>query len=274
LRAMGCVSACAYGGGTVINAIATGHGAAFPISLRVVAEVCRSDEYRVESYAEVDLAPVRRIVEKVAEKFGTGPLSVRFSGDLPTAGGLKSSSAAVNAMIIAAARLAGAEIDLFDAARLNAQLSKWAGISVTGAFDDAVASAVGRSYLTDNHKLVVIRELEVGGRAVVLVPPYEKRRHRLEEMKALAPVVRTAVAYAGLGMWREAMLINAVAYGYALGYPPEPTLEALRRGAVGGVSGTGPSHVFVTETPEELAEALSKFGRVYVVDIPQSPCST
>ncbi|MCC6036125.1 MAG: shikimate kinase, partial [Pyrobaculum sp.] len=231
---MGCVSACAYGGGTVINAIATGHGAAFPISLKVVAEVCRSDEYRVESYADVDLAPIRRIAEKVAEKFGTGPLSVRFSGDLPTAGGLKSSSAAVNALILAAARLAGAEIDLFDAARLNAQVSKWAGISVTGAFDDAVASAVGRSYLTDNHKLVVIRELEVGGKAVVLVPPYEKRRHRLEEMKALAPVIRTAVAYAGLGMWREAMLINAVAYGYALGYPPEPTLEALRRGAVGG----------------------------------------
>ena len=74
MRAMGCASACAYGGGTVINAIATGHGAAFPISLKVVAEVCHSDEYRVESYADVDLTPIRRIAEKVAEKFGTGPL--------------------------------------------------------------------------------------------------------------------------------------------------------------------------------------------------------
>ncbi|MGK0550067.1 MAG: shikimate kinase, partial [Pyrobaculum sp.] len=91
--------------------------------------------------------------------------------------------------------------------------------------------------------------------------------------RALAPVVRTAVSFAGMGMWREAMLINAVAYGYALGYPPEPTLEALQLGAVGGVSGTGPSHVFITDKPEELAEALSKYGKVYVVDIPQSPCT-
>jgi len=258
----------------VVNAIATGHGAAFPISLKIRAEVCRSDVLEVSSYADVDLAPMRRIVERLVERFGTGPVSVRLSGDLPTAGGLKSSSAAVNAVITAMTRLAGVEMDLFDVARLNAELSKWAGISVTGAFDDAVASAAGRSYLTDNYKMLVIRELDVRGKAVVLVPPYEKRRHKLEEMRALAPVIRSAVAYAGLGMWREAMMINAIAYGYALGYPPEPTLEALRRGAVGGVSGTGPSHVFIAEEPEEVAEALSRFGKVYVVDIPQSPCST
>jgi shikimate kinase (EC 2.7.1.71) len=271
---VGCVSACAYGGGTIINAIATGHGAAFPISLRVVAEVCSSDRVEVRSYADVDLSPIYKIVERLAERLGTGPVSVRFSGDLPTAGGLKSSSAAVNALIIAMTRLAGVEMDLFDVARLNAELSMWAGISVTGAFDDAVASAVGRSYLTDNYKRLVIRELDVQGRAVVLVPPYDKRRHKVEEMKALAPVIRTAVAYAGLGMWREAMMINALAYGYALGYPPDAHLGGVAKGAVGGVSGTGPSHVFIAEEPEELAQALSRFGRVYVVDIPQSPCST
>ncbi|MGB9706402.1 MAG: shikimate kinase, partial [Pyrobaculum sp.] len=73
---MQCAVACAYGGGTVINAIATGHGAAFPISLRVVAEVCRSDRTSVSTYANVDVGPVVRIVERVAERFGTGPLAV------------------------------------------------------------------------------------------------------------------------------------------------------------------------------------------------------
>ena len=265
--------ACAYGGGTIINAIATGHGAAFPISLKIVAKVCKSDTTEVRTYSQVDIAPIRQIVERVGQEFKVGPLSVEFSGDLPTAGGLKSSSAAVNALIRAAASLAEVDVDLFQIARLNAQLSKWAGISVTGAFDDAVASAAGRSYLTDNYKMIVLRELEVGGRAVVLVPPIEKRRYKLEEMKAAAPLVKLAVAYAGLGMWKEAMLINAAAYGYVLGYPPEPVVEAWRRGAVGGVSGTGPSHVFITEDPEGLASVLSKFGEVYVVDIPQSPCS-
>ncbi|ABL88941.1 shikimate kinase [Pyrobaculum islandicum DSM 4184] len=267
---MVCATGCAYGGGTIINAIATGHGAAFPISLKISARVCTSDKFEVSTYADVDISPVKRIVEKVAERFGLGPLSVEISGDLPTAGGLKSSSAVVNAIIIATTKLAGARLDLFDVARLNAELSRWAGISVTGAFDDAVASATGRSYLTDNYKMLVIRDLDVSGRAVVLIPPYEKRRYRLEEMRSLAPVIRTAVAYAGLGMWREAMLINAIAYGYALGYPPGPTLEALRLGAVGGVSGTGPSHVFISDEPERLAEVLAKYGKVYVVDIPQS----
>ncbi|MEM0483227.1 MAG: shikimate kinase [Pyrobaculum sp.] len=271
---MRCASACAYGGGTVINAIATGHGAAFPISLKVVAEVCLSDSTSVSTYADVDVGPIYKILERVGEGLGLGPVSVRITGDLPTAGGLKSSSATVNAIIIAMFKLAGRGVDLFDVARLNAELSKEVGISVTGAFDDAVASAVGRSYLTDNYKKIVLRELDVSGRAVVLVPPYEKRRQRLEEMRAIAPVIRTAVAYAGLGMWREAMLINAVAYGYALGYPPEPTLEALKLGAVGGVSGTGPAHVFITDSPEEVAAALSKYGKVYIADIPQSPCST
>lgn len=68
----------------------------------------------------------------------------------------------MNALIRAAASLAEVDVDLFQIARLNAQLSKWAGISVTGAFDDAVASAAGRSYLTDNYKMIVLRELEVG----------------------------------------------------------------------------------------------------------------
>ncbi|MFN7105330.1 MAG: shikimate kinase [Pyrobaculum sp.] len=269
---MRCESACAYGGGTVINAIATGHGAAFPISLRIEAEVCLSDRDQVSTYAEVDLEPIYNIVKKARERWGLGPLSVKIRGDLPTAGGLKSSSATVNAIVRALAKLAGVEIDLFDLARLNAELSKWAGISITGAFDDAVASAVGKSFLTDNWKMLAIRELEVCGRAVVLIPPYEKRRHKVEEMKAIAPLIRSAVAQAGLGMWREAMLINAVAYGYVLGYPPDPLLEALKTGAVGGVSGTGPSHVFISDSPEELAKVLSKFGQTYVVDIPKGPC--
>ncbi len=269
---MTCASACAYGGGTVINAIATGYGAAFPISMRVVVDVCLSQRDEVSTYANVDVSPIYKILTMAREMWRFGPVSVVIRGDLPTVGGLKSSSATVNALLRALAELAGVEVDLFEVARLNAKFSREVGISVTGAFDDAVASAVGRSYLTENYRMLTIRELDVSGRAVVLVPPYEKRRHRLEEMRAIAPVIKSAVAQAGLGMWREAMLINAVAYGYALGYPPDPLLEGLRLGAVGGVSGTGPAHVFITERPGELAEALSKFGRVYTVDVPDGPC--
>lgn len=274
---MPCAAACAYGGGTVINAIATGIGAAFPIALRVEAEACEAPEDRLETYAQVDLAPMYRALREARARLGLPPARVRFAGDLPTAGGLKSSSAALNAMLTALARLHGLDLEPLAVARLNAEISRAVGISVTGAFDDAVASLLARSHLTDNLRLEVIRPLDVSGWAVVLIPPAEKRRHLLDAMRAVAPAVRAAVELAREGRWREAMAINAVAYGYALGYPPEPTLEAMAAGAVGGLSGTGPSHVFVVEdraAAEELARRLSRHGWTAAVEIPRDPCGT
>ncbi len=269
---MRCAEACAWGGGSVINAIALGIGASFPISLRIAARVCESDEDLISSYADVDLSPMYKALALLRERFKFGNVRVEFSGDLPTAGGLKSSSAAVNAMILALNELFGLGLSRLEAARLNAQVSKAVGISVTGAFDDAAASALGESWLTDNSENALLRRLDVSGRAVVLIPRWGRGRARLEEMKLIAPIVRAAVLYAFKGDWRTAMAINAVAYGFALGYDPAPTLEAMRLGAVGGVSGTGPSHVFIAEEPRRLADVLARFGEVVEVEIPRGPC--
>lgn len=268
-----CAEACAWGGGSIINAIALGVGASFPISLRIAAKVCENDEDLVSSYADVDLSPMYKALALLRERLKFGKVRVEFSGDLPTAGGLKSSSAAVNAMILALNELFGLGLSRLDAARLNAQISKAVGISVTGAFDDAVASALGESWLTDNSDNALLRRLDVSGHAVVLIPRWGKGRARLEEMRLIAPVVRAAVLYAFRGDWRTAMTINAVAYGFALGYDPTPTLEAMRLGAVGGVSGTGPSHVFITEDPERLSESLARFGAVIKTEVPSGACS-
>lgn len=269
---MRCAEACAWGGGSVINAIALGIGASFPISLKVIAKVCESDEDRVSSYADVDLSPMYKALALLRERFKFGEVRVEFAGDLPAAGGLKSSSAAMNSLILALNELFGLGLSRLEAARLNARVSKAVGISVTGAFDDAVASALGESWLTDNSENALLRRLDVRGRAVVLIPRWGKGRGRLEEMKLVAPAVRAAVLYALRGDWRTAMAINAVAYGFALGYDPTPTLEAARLGAVGGVSGTGPSHVFVTDEPERLEAALARFGDVIKAEIPRGPC--
>ncbi|MEL9990861.1 MAG: shikimate kinase [Thermoproteus sp.] len=269
---MRCVKSCAWGGGSVINAIALGIGASFPISLRIGVDVCESDRDIVSSYSEVDLAPIHKALTALRDRFGFGAVSVRFWGDLPTAGGLKSSSAALNALIFALDELFGLGLDRVDAARLNAEISKEVGISVTGAFDDAVASALGESWVTDNNTNSLLRRLDVSGDVLVLVPKWGKGRGKIEEMKAIAPVVRAAVLYALRGDWKTAMTINAVAYGFALGYDPTPTLEALKLGAVGGVSGTGPSHVFVGGNQAKLSEALVRFGDLIKAEVPRGPC--
>jgi shikimate kinase (EC 2.7.1.71) len=66
-----------------------------------VAEVCESGEDSVSSYADVDLSPIYRALDVLRRRFKFGGVSVKFSGDLPTAGGLKSSSAALNSLILA-----------------------------------------------------------------------------------------------------------------------------------------------------------------------------
>ncbi|MEZ0249000.1 MAG: shikimate kinase [Thermoproteus sp.] len=269
---MRCAKSCAWGGGSVINAIALGVGASFPISLRIGVEVCENEKDVVSSYGDVDLAPIYRALAALRERFGFGALSVRFWGDLPTAGGLKSSSAALNALIFALDELFGLGLSRIDVARINAETSRKIGISVTGAFDDAVASALGESWLTDNNTNALLRRLDVSGDVLVLVPKWGKGRGKIEEMRAIAPVVRTAVLYALRGDWRTAMTINAVAYGFALGYDPTPTLEALKLGAVGGVSGTGPSHVFIGGDQARLSEALVRFGDLIKAEVPRGPC--
>ncbi|MFP3348655.1 MAG: shikimate kinase [Thermoproteus sp.] len=268
-----CAQACAWGGGSIINAIALGVGASFPISLRVAAEVCESGEDSVSSYADVDLSPIYRALDVLRQRFKFGGVSVKFSGDLPTAGGLKSSSAALNSLILALDELFELGLSRLDAARLNAEISKAVGISVTGAFDDAVASALGEAWLTDNGENALLRRLDVSGDVLVLIPPWDRGRGRVEEMRAVAPAVRAAVLYALRGDWRTAMAINAIAYGFALGYDPAPTVEALRAGAVGGVSGTGPSHVFVAENAERLYPVLAGYGRLIRARIPDGPCA-
>jgi hypothetical protein len=60
-----CERACAYGGGTVINAIATGFGAAFPISLRAYmsrdGELCVAVSALPEHYCARDGAAIRKV---------------------------------------------------------------------------------------------------------------------------------------------------------------------------------------------------------------------
>lgn len=268
-----CVQTCAWGGGSIINALALGVGASFPISLKVNAEVCEG-ELKVISDAPVDLGPMYRAAEELSARFKLGGFSVKFWGDLPTAGGLKSSSAAMNAMIMGLNELFGLGLNPLDVARLNAEISKKVGISVTGAFDDAVASALGEAWLTDNNGRALLRRLDVAGDVVVLIPPWGKGRGKVEEMRAVAGAVRAAVLYALRGDWKSAMVINAISYGFALGYDPTPTLIALKMGAIGGVSGTGPSHVFITDEPNGLKTRLSQFGETIVATIPAGPCVT
>ncbi|MDL5504123.1 MAG: shikimate kinase, partial [Candidatus Methanoperedens sp.] len=104
----------AYGAGTIINAIYTWKGAAFGIDLKTEAEVILTDNKRIIGYMEEggDTTLIERSVELTLLRFEskTGA-KVATKSQIPTASGLKSSSAAANATVLATLDALGEKLE-------------------------------------------------------------------------------------------------------------------------------------------------------------------
>ena len=260
----------AYGAGTVINAIAAWKGCAFAIDLRTEATVTL-DHGGIEG--EIEGGGDARLIERACALtldslcIDAGA-RVRTTSQVPVASGLKSSSAAANATVIATARAAGRDIDPLEAVRIGVQAALDTGVSITGAFDDACASMFGGVVLTDNKEKKLLKRETLASEVVIYVPDRQAfsagtdvRRSRL-----IAPWVETAFQTAMRGDYRRAMTLNGFLYCSALGYSPEPMLAALELGIEGvSLSGTGPSFVALVsgEQTDRLRKAWSSYpGRV------------
>ena len=85
------------------------------------------------------------------------------------ASGLKSSSTAANASVLAALDALGAEMDLFEAAMIGVSAAKEVGVTITGALD-ALASMLGGVVVTDNREMKLLRREETDSAVILLVP--------------------------------------------------------------------------------------------------------
>jgi shikimate kinase len=172
-------------------------------------------------------------------------LAVRSS--VPVARGLKSSSAVGGAIARAVAAAARRSVPDLEVARLAAETARDIGLSLTGAFDDAVAALTGEIAVTENavHR-VLAREPWPHGWAVVLRVPRETHPPSTDLAAAFArPDAdgKAAADAARRGRYADAMRRNTRSVERALGYD----FEALRArlaaaGAIAsGVSGMGPA---------------------------------
>ena len=129
--------ACAFGAGTIINAIATWKGAAFGIDLKTFAEVRLSESEvgisgSIEETPEGDARLIELCVELVLKNFGLElGGTVRTRSEVPIAGGLKSSSAAANASILATLRAIGKTLPPLETVKLGVRAARDAGVTVT-----------------------------------------------------------------------------------------------------------------------------------------------
>ncbi|MHB8605482.1 MAG: shikimate kinase [Thermoplasmatota archaeon] len=258
---------------SVVNAIASGLGASLAVDLASEATVTLLEETRditVRIAPDVGEDPTlaREVVRAVLARAGIetpyGAL-VETTSTIPMSRGLKSSSAAANAIALATnaalSKLEGrqvAERDLLDA---GVAASLAARVSITGAYDDACASFYGGLCVTDNteRRLLVRHELPADLVAVVHVPARKTRKASVKDLShaGIASVVKRAHALALAGNWAEAMTLNGLAYGALYGTPAEPVLRALAAGARGAsVSGTGPALAAIA--PREHAKAVAE----------------
>jgi len=253
-----------HGAATIVNAIAHGKGAAFGIDLSTSAEVHLHQGEGVEVELQDDEDPslavrcVRNVLESYSPDRDMGAL-VRTESNIPISRGLKSSSAAANAVVLATMDALSIEIDPLDAIRIGTRSSVEAGVSVTGAFDDAAACLLGGVVVTDNSSEELLKRdrLPQDIRALIHVPDRKIRKGSLplDRIRSMAPIARTAFDLAMDGDYFWAMTMNGICYSAILDLDQELAMEAMRKGALSaGVSGTGPATVILVR--EDCLEDL------------------
>ncbi len=241
----------ALGAGTIINAISTWKGAAFGIDLKTFADVELSESTSsirgsIEGMPDGDTTLIERSVELVLEHFGMkmgGTVTTR--SEVPLARGLKSSSAAANATILATLDAIGESMEPLDAVRIGVQASKEAGVTITGAFDDACASFFGGIVVTDNKEMKLVKRVERKMDVLVFAPDKKafSAQTDVSRSKLVAPWVDIAYDLALDGEYERAMTLNGFLYCGALGFDTEPMMQALELGIEGvSLSGTGPAY--------------------------------
>ena len=265
------------GSATIINAISTGCGSAFAIDLYVDAEVQlkSGSNIKCSSDQKVDTTLMEICAKNVLEKYNvTTGVEIYTKSSLPVASGLSSSSAVSNAVTLALNNAVVNEygmnilknrLDGIDILNLAVDSSLEAGVTITGAFDDASASYYGGISVTNNLKREIIRRERWDGQNILIYMPDKKSptaEADVARMKLLAPWVKLAFREVLKGNIYHALTLNGLLYCSALRFNPDIALDALEAGAVAaGLSGTGPSFIAITD--EENSSQVEDVWKSY-----------
>jgi len=264
-----------YAAGTIVNAIATGKGAAFALDLstQVVLELMdgwSGDRIEIYTSSGEDTSFSELCVKKALEWCGKScGARLSIESDIPVAQGLSSSSALSNAIFLATAKASKMDATDEEIIRKAVDCSIEGGVSITGAFDDASASFLGGITVTDNLKRKVIsRDRFPPNHSIILLVSDKKAYTKdvnKEKIQLIGPYVELAYQKALEGDYLNALTLNGLLYTGVLGYSPEPLYELLSAGAkAAGLSGTGSAYIAIAEEnlSSKVAASVEKYGRV------------
>ncbi|MEM3852032.1 MAG: shikimate kinase [Methanomassiliicoccales archaeon] len=265
-----------YGAATVVTGIITGLGAAFGVSLKTIVDVSPSPSDLLKSNeVDADSRLFNACVSFARERnWLKGGVYAHVETEIPPSRGMKSSSSVSLALLSALAKMGNITMESASLPMLSAEISRKAGVSVTGAFDDAYACYAGGMIFAENTRMRLLERRHFGnGMKVLFAVPQrriEKKELPLQDMAEIEHELKLAFRLALDGMYREASLCNTMLISRYLDIDVSPVIGVLEAGAsLGGISGTGPALYAVCreESVPAVEKALSDTGRIIKCEV-------
>ena len=248
------VKSVVHGAVSLVNAIATGSGAAVGIDtfVKTTLEVkegtgiyITSDNKTISSRL-INKVIQNSVPKKQLEKIR---LELDFQSNIPTGYGLKSSSAISTAVSMACSKAFQRKFTDKKILKIGVESSIQTKVSLTGAYDDACACYYGGFNVTNNYKrnLVLRRPAPSNLQAIIFLPKSRKRGN-LKKLKNFKPAFEKAWELAKNGDYWNASILNGIATSSILNSNPELIFKLIEKGAIGAtISGNGPSIMAITK---------------------------
>ena len=237
-----------HGAISIVNAIATGRGAALGISKKVNVEMETSHGNGIIIEVEnksMSSRLINKVIRKIVSKneLSKTKLKISLDSEVPTGNGLKSSSAISTAVAMVCAKLFKPGMSDFEILNVGVTASIETKVSLTGAYDDACACYYGGFVVTDNHNKKIIHSEKCLNRvSAVIFIPKSRKRGNVRKLKTSSDVFEQAWNLAKKSDYWNAMNLNGIATSTILSSEPKIIPKLIENGALGAsVSGNGPS---------------------------------
>ena len=254
-----------HGAISIVNAIATGKGAALGISKKINVEMEASNGKGVVIEAEkksMSSRLINKVIEKIIPKneLSKTKLKISLDSEIPTGYGLKSSSAISTAVAMVCAKLFKPGMSDFEILNTGVNASIETKVSLTGAYDDACACYYGGFNTTDNYKRKIVHsEKCLNDISAIIFLPRSRKRGNIRKLKTQSAVFEQAWNLAEKSDYWNAMILNGFATSSLLNSDPKIISKLIEEGALGAsVSGNGPSIAAVAKN-----NALTDIKKVF-----------
>ena len=248
------VKSVVHGAVSLVNAIATGSGAAVGIDtfVKTTLEVkAGTGIYITSDNKTISSKLINKVIQNSVPKkqLEKTRLELDFQSNIPTGYGLKSSSAISTAVSMACSKAFQRKFTDKKILKIGVESSIQTKVSLTGAYDDACACYYGGFNVTNNYKRsLVLRRPAPNNLQAIIFLPKSRKRGNLKKLKNFKPAFEKAWELAKNGDYWNASILNGIATSSILNSNPELIFKLIEKGAIGAtISGNGPSIMAITK---------------------------